>query len=316
MHPLAYSVGGLLYAPADNPHVAGHILRGDWPCLTALCLCLEDSVRDGGLAAAQEQLKCTLEALRGADTPLLFVRVRTPEHLKAVHEQLGAAEELLTGYVFPKFDLGNAQAFLLTLEALNARRDRPLQCMPILESLGIARADTRRRQLRALRDLLDGHRERIVNVRVGGNDFCNLYGLRRGVDQSIYDLGVVRDILVDIVNLFSDGYVVSGPVWEYYGAPGGAWEVGLRRELKLDLANGFLGKTAIHPSQLPVIFDALKVSEGDAADARAILGRGANERAVFGGAGGRMNEVKCHGRWAEGILRRAEVYGVREAEEA
>lgn len=128
----------------------------------------------------------------------------------------------------------------------------------------------------------------------------------------VTDLGVVRDILVDIVNIFSHEYVVSGPVWEYYGAPGGEWETGLRRELELDIANGFFGKTAIHPSQLPVIGDSLKVSALDLADARQILNWSDDRKAVAGSAaGGRMNEVKCHGRWAERVMLRAELYGVR-----
>lgn len=320
MDPLAYSVGGLLYSPADNPDTAGHILRGDWPCLTSVALCLEDSIQDAALPRAEAQLCRTLDALRSAATPvalpLLFARVKSPEHLMHVHGLLGETEDVLTGYIFPKFDLTNAGGYLAGLAEINARRARPLFAMPILESRQIAHASTRRETLAALRDAVDAHRDSILNIRVGGNDFCNLYGLRRSVRQTIYDLGVVRDILVDIVNMFSDAYVVSGPVWEYYGrVPGGDWAAGLRRELELDRANGFFGKTAIHPTQLPLIYDSLKVSALDAADARQILDWSDESRAVAGNTtGSRMNEVKCHGRWAERIALRAERYGIREGD--
>ena len=323
MNPLAYSVGGLLYTPADSDTFATHVIRGDWPDLTAVCLCLEDSIQDAALSRAEARLVRTLDALGQADParaagsamPLVFVRVRSPEHLAHVHARLGASADVLTGYVFPKFDLTNGEAYLAGLARINAARSRPLVAMPILESPQIAQISTRREVLGALRALFDAHRADILNVRVGGNDFCNLFALRRSVRQSIYDLGVVRDILVDIVNVFSDAYVVSGPVWEYYGAQaGGAWEAGLRREMALDLANGFFGKTAIHPAQLPVIRDCLKADAADVADARQILGWSDERRAVAGSAvAGRMNEVKCHARWAERVLLRAQVYGVREA---
>lgn len=79
----------------------------------------------------------------------------------------------------------------------------------------------------------------------------------------------MADILIDIVAAFGTQYVVSGPVWEYYSGEG--WEEGLRREMELDLLNGFTGKTVIHPNQIPVVNEMLRVSQRDYADARAIL---------------------------------------------
>ena len=316
MNPNAFSVGAVLYCPASDGAVARHILGGAWPCLQSICLCLEDAIRDSALDEAEARLADTLRTLMQADAglPKVFVRVRSPEHLRHVRRRLGPLEGALTGYVFPKFDMSNGGDYLDALEEPGdvAR----LYAMPILESRAVAGLGTRRRELLDLRALLDDHHDRILNVRVGGNDFCNLFGLRRRVDQTIYDLGVVRDILADIVNVFGDAYVVSGPVWEYYGKTAdGPWAAGLRRELELDFANGFFGKTAIHPTQLPLIYDSLKVSALDAADARQILDWSDESRAVAGNTtGSRMNEVKCHGRWAERIALRVERYGIREGD--
>ena len=58
----------------------------------------------------------------------------------------------------------------------------------------------------------------VLNIRVGGNDFSNMYGLRRNINQNIYEIGVIRDILVNIINVFGADFVVSGPVWEYFGS--------------------------------------------------------------------------------------------------
>ena len=55
----------------------------------------------------------------------------------------------------------------------------------------------------------------------------------------------------------------------------------------------------------------MQVSADDYADALCLLDWSDPVQAVSGGAGGRMNEVKCHSRWAERIRLRAEIYGLR-----
>lgn len=315
MNQLAYEIGALLYTPANNASVASHIIKGDWTNLTSICLCLEDSIQDKSLAQAELQLVQTIMALRKANLHRLkiFVRVKSPDHLYHIHNMLGEETGILTGYILPKFDMSNANYYLKNLSQINGNREVPIYAMPILESPQIANKITRIDSLRAIREILDNHRKTILNIRVGGNDFCNLFGLRRSIHQTIYDLGVVRDILVEIVNIFSDDYVVSGPVWEYYGKSfHEEWARGLRRELELDLSNGFFGKTAIHPIQLPIIHESLKVSAVDAADAQQILHWTDSQRGVAGNSdGSRMNEVKCHKRWAERMMLRAELYGIR-----
>ena len=53
---------------------------------------------------------------------------------------------------------------------------------------------------------------------------------------------------------------MSGPVWEFFSSDNEEWKRGLRNELKLDKVNGFIGKTVIHPKQISVVNEALKVS--------------------------------------------------------
>ena len=181
---------------------------------------------------------------------------------------------------------------------------------------------------RLQRDKLKGHRQYpFAMLREETQDYIlnklqilidqktiNLFGLRRKVNQTIYDIGVIRDILSDIINVFSHDYVISGPVWEYFGdSVDAAWADGLRREMKLDFLNGFIGKTAIHPAQLPVIFDGMKVSRSDYEDAQSILAWNRKGYAVAKSSdGSRMNEVKCHTRWAEKINCLGSLYGITE----
>lgn len=317
---LAYAVGGLLYMPALNRQSASKLVSGGLKDVTSVAFCLEDSVADEALEAAERELGYTLNMFvekNVKDAPLLFVRVRSPEHLIHVHERLNGGTALLTGYILPKFDMSNADAYMRAMETIN-KSGMKFYAMPILES---ARVADRRRgvaEMYGIRSVLDDCRDMILNVRVGGNDFSNLYGVRRRVDETIYGIGPIRDILCAILSVFSDEYVVSGPVWEYFGSkPGDPWEQGLRRELAEDRLNGFIGKTAIHPCQLPIIRENLRVSCDDYWDALRVLSW---DNCKFGVEKGgsdissRMNEVKCHMKWAEKIAALGRIYGIQDGE--
>ena len=90
------------------------------------------------------------------------------------------------------------------------------------------------------------------------------------------------------------------------------WAIGLKREIRRDKLMGFIGKTCIHPTQLPIVQESLIVSEEDYADALSILGMNVNTTGVKKSAfGNRMNEVKTHTKWAQKIIGMANVYGVR-----
>ena len=313
---LPYSLGGLLYTPAVNTSMADKIISGQYPCLTSAAFCLEDAILDSSAELAEKTLAETLHKISasGCDTPYLFVRVRSPEQLEGLHAMLGSDEEILTGYILPKFDIFCGSKYMNLISRINKDSKNRLFAMPILESKAIADKNVRTDNLCGIKTLLDSYKQYVLNVRVGGNDFSNIYGLRRQVSQTIYDIGVIRDILVDIINVFASEYVVSGPVWEYFGNDAdGDWCTGLKRELELDKLNGFIGKTAIHPCQLPVIFDSMKVSESDYNDALKILDWTPDSAGVEKSSdGSRMNEVKCHTRWAERIKILGDIYGIKE----
>ena len=310
----AYRVGALLYSPAIYEGMADKIVTGN---VDSIAFCLEDAIAVEALSQAEVTLKKTLQEIkvkRIDNLPMIFIRVRTPEHLRHVQELLEDETEVITGYILPKFDLSNAQAYKTLFLQINENREKPLYFMPILESTVILRKKTREAQLYRIKDILDSVSKYILNVRVGGNDFCNLFGLRRNVSQTIYDIGVVRDALTDIINVFAEDYVVSGPVWEYYGKDkDGAWAQGLRRELSLDRLNGFIGKTCIHPEQVDIIHEALKVSKNDYEDAIGLLHWNSEILGVSASFDrSRMNEVKCHLNWAKKIYTLGKIYGIKE----
>lgn len=314
---IKYSIGGLLYAPAMNKKVPQKVKNGDFPNLTSLAFCLEDTIKDECLEEAENSLKEVLAELEGIQgkLPLIFIRIRTPEHMRHVMELYDLFADIITGYILPKFDLSNMDDYIALIKKVNRDKDKKNYIMPILESRMVADIGTRIGTLSKIKEGLDTVKEYVLNVRVGGNDFCNLYGLRRSVNQSIYDIGVIRDIFVDIINIFASDYVVSGPVWEYFGIEkDGKWDVGLKNELELDRLNGFIGKTAIHPTQLPIIYESMKVTKSDYDDAIRILNWKDDSLGVAKSKeGNRMNEVKVHGKWARKIVTLGMIYGVREA---
>ena len=310
---LQYMVGGLLYMPAFQKNIIEKIKSKSIDYLTSIAFCLEDSIRDEALTEAEEYLKYILQELKTLqkNLPLIFIRVRSPEHFKSVHDKLSDLNDIVTGYIFPKFDLNNAENYAAIIYDMNRNLEQPLYIMPILETEMIADISTRNENLIKIKKVLDIIKDYVLNVRVGVNDLSNLYGLRRDINHTVYDMGIVRDILINILNVFAKDYIVAGSVWNYFGNNKNlSWAEGLQQELILDKLNGFIGKTAIHPSQLSYIFDSLKVTQSDLNDANQILNWDSDSHGVVKGSG-RMNELKCHYKWAERIKILSEIYGVK-----
>lgn len=320
---IAYKIGGLLYIPATNKTAAAKIVNKQFPNLTSVCFCLEDSIGDNSVEAATKTLAKSLsqiETMPREERPIIFIRVRSPKHMMMIYSELKPFQDAYDGYVLPKFDETNSEAYIHNIQKINGFGEKTFYVMPILESKQIANIKTRTDTLVKLKSQIDQIKDIVPNIRVGGNDFCNLFGIRRNIHQTIYDIGVVRDILVDIINVFSTDYVVSGPVWEYFGKLDNMthenedWAKGLIRELELGKLNGFTGKTVIHPSQLPIIANAMKVSRSDYEDAIDILNWSNEDLGVQKTKSSRMNEVKCHMRWAMKIKTMGDIYGIRENE--
>lgn len=323
---IKYSLGGLMYTPAHNKKVSAFLSERRYRHLRSLALCLEDAIADGSENEAIEQIVRTFGEIKDSvdngviaenDLPYLFIRVKTPEQIILLTEKITDCR-YLTGFIFPKFDMHNAQIYMETISKINRNTDNIIYGMPILESLEISDIRNRIRTLSEIKDVTDSFRDLIVNIRIGGNDFCSRFGVRRNITDSIYNISAVSSIIGDIINIFSDDYVISAPVWDYFSngdLSDISWSEGLRNEMEMDILNGMIGKTAVHPSQLSVIDDVLSVSYEDYHDALSILEWNNTRLAVSKGiSGNRMNEEKVHRNWAEKILIRADVYGVRETE--
>lgn len=316
----AYKVGALLYSPATNEKIADYVLKERYGKQYSLALCLEDSISDCSVKDGEDTLIHSLKKIyneqkkRKFYLPMIFIRVRRPEQMIELCRRLEESIMVLTGFIFPKFSVACSKKYLDCFMEAVELSGKKLYMMPIIESQDVIDLKSRYETLETIRETLDSVKEYVLNVRVGGNDFCKEFGIRRQVKQPIYEIGCVANILYDVAACFARNYVVSGPVWEYFDGINEEWKTGMIREIGLDRLNGFIGKTMIHPKQIPVYNLAMKVDKRDYLDALGILGMSeSTEKLVKKSASGeRMNEYKTHLKWAEKTLILAEIYGVEE----
>lgn len=344
---LQYCLGATMYMPGTKDF-SSKILENAMPGLTSMVFCFEDACPADRVEEAEDNVIHVLDTLWEAmekeeltyDTlPLIFCRVRTPDQFMRFGEKLEPHHlKILAGINFPKFNAHNGNIYMYHLQQLNDKFGDILYGMPIIEDPVVAFKETRIEELMGIRATLDEYKDIVLQVRVGATDFSSCFGVRRGVDYSIYDILPVRDVLSDIINVMgrNNDYVISGPVWEYFRAskqmmfddlpshdiedcllkriPIVNQEIdGLLREIILDKANGFVGRTVIHPTHIKYVNAMQAVTEEEYNDAMAIIG--SESGGVFKGASGnKMNEVKPHTNWARKIVMRARAFGVLENE--
>lgn len=311
-----YSVGALLYCPANKKTIADSVIHEKFGNKYSLALCLEDTINDNFVMEAEQDLIASIHQIFESFQdhpfylPKIFIRVRNAGQIGRLTKAFGDSIKLITGYIIPKFTTDAANSYIEEMIRANEQASRKLYMMPIYESSSIIDLRHRIDILYDLKDRLSHVEDLVLNIRVGGNDLCHMFGFRRHCDESIHRIRPVADILSDIITVYGMDYVVSGPVWEYYS--GYNWENGLIQELKDDKLCGFTGKTVIHPNQISVVNKVYQVTRSDFNDAKAILNWDKKSDSLVSGnlAGERMNEYKTHHNWAEKILFLAEVFGI------
>lgn len=316
---LGFSVGALLYSPAVNDKIADFVINEKFGKMFSLALCLEDTINDVSVDYAEKQFIKSLKKIKDAYSqkkfyiPKIFVRVRYPKQVLKIFDMLNDSISILTGFIFPKFCVNNAFEYIKVTKQINDISSKRFFIMPILEDSSLINIINRRKVLYELKKFIDDIYEYVLNIRVGGNDLCNVFGVRRNVFQTIYDIMPVSAILSDILSVFGLDYVVSGAVWEYFNDDTPFWKEGLEKELRIDMLNGFIGKTVIHPNQIPIVNNALMVSREDYNDAMDILNwDNSSKLMVSKSFSGRMNEFKTHFNWASKIKILADIYGIKE----
>ena len=292
-----YALGATLYMPATRPDILDVVMGEKIQGLRSLVVCLEDAVAETDVQQALNNLKNLLLGIdarggRPPGGPMVFVRPRDAAMAAVLNDW--SLMRYVDGFVVPKLRLSNIQQWQQAVT-----RDE-LMLMPTLETPEVYDPSAMVELRGAMLELLP---ERIIALRIGGNDLMGCLGLRRNPAMTLYStpMSYVIPMLCGIMG--SAGFALTAPVFEQLNAP-----QLLEHELALDLAHGLVGKTAIHPSQIAIIHNALQVSLEDLTSARHIVSEAAP--AVF-----KFNDAMCdpatHYTWAQKTIERAHWQGVR-----
>ncbi|OXI80042.1 citrate lyase [Burkholderia sp. AU33423] len=292
-----FALGATLYMPATRSDILDVVSGTRLPELRSLVVCLEDAVAAIDVDSALANLRALLMNIdarggRAESGPLLFVRPRDAAMAAVLNDW--PLMKHVDGFVVPKLTLRSLSSWE------NAVSHPDLYLMPTLETADVYDPGAMVELGSALKANLN---RRIIALRIGGNDLMGCLGLRRNPATTLYStpLSYVIPMLAGIMG--AQGFALTAPVFEQLATPHL-----LNEELELDIAHGLVGKTAIHPSQIRIIQEALRVSLEDFNCATLIVNEAAP--AVF-----KHNDAMCepatHYKWAVNILERAKWHGVK-----
>lgn len=337
---LKYSLGAILYIPSTKSNLADTIMF-KLKNTASIILCFEDAIKDEDIEKGEMNVidafkkinKCLNENMVSSDDlPLIFLRVKNETQFISISSKLSNDDfKLISGFAFPKFTSKNAKRYLSLLEVLRNKYSEVLYALPILETEGVLYKEKRLSELKELKNIIS-HYDSVLGIMVGSTDLSSLFGIRRPMHYSIYDIHPINDCLCDILNFFNrqyEEYSLIGSVWEYFSntelpqnanitydsivlSPSPIISApidGLIKETLKDKYNGFSGKGSIHPSQVDYINASYTVTYEEYMDAVELFDN--KFGGVFKGIGGfKMNEPKTHFNWARKILTQAEIFGV------
>ncbi|MBO3443380.1 HpcH/HpaI aldolase/citrate lyase family protein [Clostridium sp. CCUG 7971] len=314
---LKYALGAFLYVPATQYNMIYKSITGQVRGVRPLAICLEDAIGINGEKEAIYNLKLILENLssnkiRGfKTTPLIFIRIRNVEQLIKIKDIIVENKEVLTGILIPK---ANANLVEGCIEVLDSTNIKNLYVIPIIESREFICNETKGESFNKLYNTLLNHKERILNIRIGVTDILGMYSIRRSKYFSIYDNLICSSFITDVINYLNRDELdipISGGVSELFDMENEEIKNKYLKEILLDKFHGLVGKTVIHPNQIPLVQALCTVKYEDYIDAETILSSVGGKFGVNKGAcGGRMNEINPHLLWAKKIMILSQIYGV------
>lgn len=290
-----WCLGASLYMPAHRLDLMDCANGEKLSELRSMIFCTEDALLHTEVDSSLRHLGLCLQGFRDTPQRFRFIRARNPEILARLLALPGI--EKIDGFVLPKF---NTDVFHAYFDQLQGTR---FKVMPTLETRDVFDVGAMRELRQGLAQ--DGIFEQILMLRIGGNDLLNLLGIRRPRQMTLYETPLGQ-LIAQLVTMFKPyGFSLSAPVFEYLQDT-----VTLQKEIRLDLAHGLIGKTAIHPAQIAVI-EAMYGVEREDYEMAFSLGKSSSP-AVF-----RMHDAMCevatHQQWGQDILNRWQYYGDRQS---
>jgi citrate lyase subunit beta/citryl-CoA lyase len=283
----------LLFVPGDAPHKLEKALNSG---ADALIVDLEDSVAASGKPAARRHAAAFLEKVgRTAEGPLLFVRVNALGTALTDDDLAAVMPARPHGIVLPKavmdVDIRDLDARLLRLEAASGIATGTTRVLPI--------ATETARAVLALASLSGGH-PRLCGITWGAEDLSADLGAESNRDGTGAWTGPYR--LARDLTLLAAAAAETEAIDTVHLAYRD--HAALEQECREARRDGFVGKLAIHPAQVPIINACFSPSEAALAEARAVVAAfaGSPGAGVIGQAGAMLDHP--HLRRAERLLER------------
>lgn len=295
-----FELGATLYMPILKQDALAYISGEKLPELKSLVLCLEDALLERdvliGLGILEKTLLQIGDVKRHSSSrnfPMLFIRPRHIEMAQRVAQMAGIQN--IDGFVAPKMRNGDLEKWVHSIRGTDLLLMPTLETPEMFDAISVAELKS---------ELLSHAPDRIIALRVGGNDLMSCLGVRRTPRATLYEgpLFYVVSMLMSVMG--SSGFSLTSPVFEIIDD-----SEFLQKEVEKDVLFGFVGKTAIHPSQIHRIQLGFRADRMDYEASVKILATDAE--AVFK-HGGSMCEPSTHRTWAQRILDRARIHGIRE----
>lgn len=287
----ALELGGTLFIPANHKNLLPIVSGEKYPNLKSLVVDTEDSIKEESLDESLLCIKNMLDTFGTSDV-FVFIRPRNTEVLKTLLSYKNI--DKIDGFILPKFSLLNADSYLKILQ------DTSFSFMPSIE--GEELFDTKK--LYELKEKLLDFKEQIILVRFGLEDMLRQLAMRRKCEDSIFDFSVTSSVIGNFLSIFkADAFSVSGGVYPCFDD-----EEGFKKDVCQDLKEGVISKTIIHPRQIELFNECYKVDKNEYLESKEIV---ESSKAVFN-QNGKMAETTTMFPFAKEILKRADIYGVRD----
>ena len=135
-----YSVGALLYCPANSDSIANSIINGKFSSNFSLALCLEDTIPDNCVLEAEQKLIQSISNIYekytsdGIHIPKIFIRVRNYTQIYELCDSLKDCMDIVTGFIIPKFCLENADKYIDAIFNVNQKSNKNIATVEDLKN--------------------------------------------------------------------------------------------------------------------------------------------------------------------------------------
>ncbi|NOQ30827.1 MAG: hypothetical protein GQ570_06860 [Helicobacteraceae bacterium] len=285
----ALELGATLFTPASNKNLTSILDKKKYTYLRSVVVDFEDGLEYLEYEKYFNNFNTILQSLKKVSL-FRFIRVRNIASLKKF--LLLKNIQKIDGFILPKFSLNNCDEYLSLL------KDTSFSFMPSIETTELFDIS----KLLILKDKLLPFKDKIPCIRFGLEDMLKMLSLRTTKEVNVYDMLVPSSVMSNMLSSFKPfSFEVSSGVYRFFKD-----DSGFKKDLLRSIDEGFCSKTVIHPNQVKLYEECMKVEQKNFSEAKKIL----NSSKVVFSQDSAMSETLTQSAWATNIVKRGEIYGI------